>query len=55
MTLTDQAAVPKKGTGPDNPIRRERADHTASRAYTSQQLRDAVAWRELPACIPIAT
>jgi hypothetical protein len=31
----------------DQRIRQEPADHTATRAYTTQQLRDAVVWREV--------
>jgi hypothetical protein len=31
----------------DERIRQEPADHTAVRTYTSQQLRDAVVWREI--------
>jgi hypothetical protein len=31
----------------DNKIRKEPADHTAAPAYTAQQLRDAVVWREI--------
>jgi hypothetical protein len=46
MTLTDQAAIPEQRTGLDHRIRPEPADHTASRAYTAEQLRDAVAWRD---------
>ena len=31
----------------DKQIRQEPADHTATRGYTTQQLRDAVVWREI--------
>jgi hypothetical protein len=31
----------------DQRIRQEPAEHTATRAYTAQQLRDAVIWREI--------
>jgi hypothetical protein len=31
----------------DNQIRQEPADHTATRAYTAEQLRHAVVWREI--------
>jgi hypothetical protein len=31
----------------DQRIRQEAADHTATRGYTAQQLRDAVVWREI--------
>jgi hypothetical protein len=31
----------------DKQIREEPADHTATRGYTTQQLRDAVVWREI--------
>ncbi len=31
----------------DSQIRQEPADHTATRAYTAQQLRHAVVWREI--------
>jgi hypothetical protein len=31
----------------DQRIRQEPADHTATRAYTPQQLRDAMVWREI--------
>jgi len=31
----------------DRQIREQPADHTATRAYTPQQLRDAVVWREI--------
>jgi hypothetical protein len=31
----------------DQRIRQEVADHTATRAYTAQQLRDAIVWREI--------
>lgn len=31
----------------DQRIRQEPADHTAARAYTPQQLRDAMVWREI--------
>jgi hypothetical protein len=32
---------------PDNQIRQEPADHTATRGYTAQELRRAVVWREI--------
>lgn len=31
----------------DERIRQEVVDHTATRAYTAQQLRDAIVWREI--------
>jgi hypothetical protein len=31
----------------DQKIRQEPAEHTATRGYTSQQLRDAIVWREI--------
>lgn len=31
----------------DNEIRQQPADHTATRSYTAQQLRQAVVWREI--------
>jgi hypothetical protein len=31
----------------DQRIRQETADHTATRPYTAQQLRDAIVWREI--------
>jgi hypothetical protein len=31
----------------DRRIRQEAADHTATRAYTAQQLRNAIIWREI--------
>jgi hypothetical protein len=31
----------------DQRIRQEPAEHTATRSYTAQQLRDAVIWREI--------
>jgi hypothetical protein len=40
LTKVDHAAF-------DQRIRQEPADHTASRTYTTQQLRDAMVWREI--------
>jgi hypothetical protein len=39
-TRADRAAF-------DQPIRQEPAEHTGTRGYTAQQLRDAVIWREI--------
>lgn len=40
LTKADHAAF-------DQRIRQEPADHTATRAYTGKQLRDAMVWREI--------
>jgi hypothetical protein len=45
-TQARQAAIPEK-------IRREVPDHTATRAYTPEQLRHAVVWREILS-LPVA-
>jgi hypothetical protein len=43
----DQARDPGKGRRPNAQVVPEAADHTATPRYTTQQLRDAVVWREI--------
>jgi hypothetical protein len=43
----DSVSAKRERAVVDTQIRQEPADHTAARAYTSQQLRDAVVWREI--------
>jgi hypothetical protein len=43
----DSVSAKRERVVVDTQIRQEPADHTAARAYTSQQLRDAVVWREI--------
>ncbi len=43
----DHARTKADHTAFDQRIRQETADHTATRTYTAQQLRDAMVWREI--------
>jgi hypothetical protein len=43
----DSARTKADHTAFDERIRQEPADHTATRSYTPQQLRDAMVWREV--------
>ena len=43
----DHARTRVDHTAFDQRIRQEPAEHTASRGYTAQQLRDAIVWREI--------
>jgi hypothetical protein len=42
-----QGREAKKGSRAEAPVQAEPADHTATPRYTTQQLRDAVVWREI--------
>jgi hypothetical protein len=43
----DVARSPADHAAFDNRIKQEPAEHTATKGYTAQQLRDAMVWREI--------